>query len=389
MRALLRLLGIGAIALLGIPAALIAHAISPNTVTNCDQISQFAHATTATPPIGFPDVSFPTHSVSVTNGQTHDVYTYQITSVCTNSSTVSAVVSFYKSYLPAHGWASSSTYPYKANPAASCGTSICWRKNGPPKRYVSLQGVVQNGSVVTYALWTAIAPKPSFTINRRSTSLTIGPSTNGSIGVACASGEQMLGGGYTLSDHSRSPYASYPSAINVWRVNARSGATSLTIGVYAMCLAANFPIQAQIHTLTGDVSGYLDVSCPSGTTATGGGFSIAIGSQIDEMIQQGSFWEMQATPSGTGTAYAICAIGMVHEPNATAYFNDSGDQTRTVSCPSGFTLIGGGFHYGAYPFPWYQDYPYPDAAHWTVSAVESASMEPPTANGSCDWFNPF
>lgn len=253
---------------------------SPNANTaNCGQAPGFSAAGTASAGSVFPDIAFPANSVSVPGSAFTDVYTFTLINVCTNSTTAAAVQSFFASSLTGAGWSQSATYPYKGNVSSSCGDPYCWRKQiAADIRYVSLESVTTAGSVVVYTLRLAKAPNVTFNVATHSNTQSVPQGQTVMVTTSCASGEQMVGGGYFVSDTNLIYEAgeSYPSSMSAWTsaiYNNTSQPMSLT--TYVECVQANYPLYMQRFSksasLSAGGSGPVYVTCPTGTVAVGGG----------------------------------------------------------------------------------------------------------------------
>ncbi len=256
---------------------------TPNAHTqSCAQAPGFSGA----PPAGvgsagqnFTDVGFPANSVSFAGSAFKDVYAFQLINVCTNNATANAVRSFYANSLPNAGWSQSATYPYQGNVSSSCGDPYCWRKQiGGDIRYVSLEDVNAAGSVVVYVLRVAVAPTPSFAVVQRYNASNVPEGQTIYVTATCHSGEQLLGGGYFITDSNQiyEPGESYPSGSNAWTAaiyNNTSETMSLT--TYAECAQANFPLGVKMvsQSISLGAGGEKAVAayCPNGTVAVGGG----------------------------------------------------------------------------------------------------------------------
>jgi hypothetical protein len=376
----------------------------PSGTTSCAQISDFASAGPASPASGFADLSFPAGSVGITTGPISHVYQFQIVNVCTNATTAAAVQAFYTGKLPASGWTTSSTYPYQANPAAACGTAICWRK-GAPRRYISLQDVHSSGSVVVYALWTAIAPLPSYKLTWRSNHVSLpagAPTTH--VTTSCNAGEQMLSGGFFIDspDGNHSADSTYPSSLTTWTVTAHNAsASAITLWSYAGCLSANFSLGMTI------VTSSTQAKCPSGGVITGGGYVYHSGSTtFDEGPIPGPLsapsgppitWE-ELYASANVTVYGMCATqnitGHRVAASTSAILTDIGQFTDVVSaaCPSGQFLTGGGYEIYDNSFPLIQHYfesaPGP-SGNWLVGGYAPGFSSDSEGVGICNSFSPI
>lgn len=325
---------------------------------DCAHASGFSSAGAASAGGSFSDVSFPANSVSVVNSSFTDTYQFQIIKVCTNGSTSSAVRSFFASNLPSSGWANVSNYPYHGDPTSACGDPNCWRKGGSPVRYVSLESLSTSGSVALYSLRLAIAPSAASA--QMVTHYTYVTGSSGTLGATakCASGEQMVSGGYYIDNTNmiNVPFANYPSASNAWTASLALNVTiSTKLLVYVVCMKANFLLHTQIvhntATVTGGATVPVTVGCPSGTVVTGGGFKATAGgfTFILGSTPGSAGWGM-ATRLGAGssiteTVYALCGHNLAGPGivNSSFVAGSSAWNASDISCGSGTLRTGGGF----------------------------------------------
>jgi hypothetical protein len=131
----------------------------PASVTKCSQVPAFSGAGPVSVSAAFSEIAFPAGTVGAL-AQSFETksYLFEIINACTNSFTASHIRSYFTAALPPTGFAQSATFPYQGNPAAACGDPYCWVSSLPTNRYVSLESISANGSVVTYKLRLAIAP---------------------------------------------------------------------------------------------------------------------------------------------------------------------------------------------------------------------------------------
>jgi len=131
----------------------------PAGVTKCSQVPAFSGAGPASVSAAFNEVAFPAGTVGAL-AQSFETksYLFEIINACTSNFTASHIRSYFAGALPPTGFAQSATFPYQGNPAAACGDPYCWVSSLPTNRYVSLESIAANGSVVTYKLRLAIAP---------------------------------------------------------------------------------------------------------------------------------------------------------------------------------------------------------------------------------------
>ena len=325
---------------------------------DCAHATGFASAGAADAGSSFADVSFPYNSVSFIDSTSTQTYQFKIVKVCTNSTTASAARSFFASTLTSAGWTNVSTYPYHGDPTSACGDPNCWRKSGAPAvRYVSLESLSTAGSVALYALRLAIAPSAaSASVVTHYTTVT-GSTGALSATATCASGEQMVSGGYYIDNTNmiNTADSNYPSTANAWTARVTLNITiSTKLLVYVVCMRANFLLHTQIVHNTATVAGGttvpVTVGCPSGTIVTGGGFKATPNGYtfILGSTPGSAGWGM-ATRLGAGTSisetvYALCAHNLSGPVISSVGFvvGISASNAMDVSCSSGLRT-GGGF----------------------------------------------
>jgi hypothetical protein len=117
----------------------------------------------ATAGSAFADVTFPSGSFSTSAAKSHGGdgrFTVEQFDVCTPTTRMDAIQSFFATGLPSGGWAQAPSYPYDGAYRASCGDQYCWSKD-PTPRYVSLESVInQPNGYVTYHMRLALPPMP-------------------------------------------------------------------------------------------------------------------------------------------------------------------------------------------------------------------------------------
>jgi hypothetical protein len=86
---------------------------------------------------------------------------------------------------------------------------------------------------------------PTFTVMRRTASTPLPIQVPTTVTARCLSGEQVLSGGYFVSDRGNPVTESYPSTSSSWTVTTLSGFAQTTLFAYALCLRANFSAQIQ------------------------------------------------------------------------------------------------------------------------------------------------
>jgi hypothetical protein len=205
-------------------------------------------------------------------------------------------------------------------------------------------------------------------VERHQRAVTVPVGADGVATASCASGEQLLGGGYELSTGGTVPFASFPSAANTWtvRVHPRTGGP-LQLTAFADCLQAPFDVGATIVTGASDtgnpppsthVEANTAAECPSGTTLTGGGFQLT-------GDDNGYVWDLRPSHNPalwnawvaigfvltgpiTVTPYAVCArthLSNPPDPHPSFPFTIPAmrNAASSASCPSGQVLTAGGY----------------------------------------------
>lgn len=340
----------------------------PSGLASCSQAPGFGSAGAASGGVNFSDVPFPSSSVSTTGSSfSAGYYTFRIVNVCSNGVAASDVRSFYSGHLTSGGWNQSSTYPYSGDVTRGCGDPYCWRNpNGPTgaPRYVSLENVATSGSVAEYSLRLALAPNASYSTVVRYNSANVGQGSPVSVNAVCASGEQMLDGGYYVQDTNEiyTASSSYPSAANTWTATVYNNSSQpMTLWSYVVCLQANFPINVQIaHSSQSLSAGAPDtavsVTCPGGIGSSGGGYQITTPSPsglasvfVDGSQPTVAGWQTNAWPrysNATVQTYALCPTMNLSGGNIyqqTFSVPTSGTNQVSLACASGQVLTGGGF----------------------------------------------
>lgn len=166
----------------------------------------------------------------------------------------------------------------------------------------------------------------------------------GSLSVSCASGEQLLSGGFYVYAFEQAAFgvSSYPSAPDTWTVAVdNTGPSYDELTAYVYCLQADYALGTTIVQAANPGSGLVTASCPAGSTLIGGGFSGTKG-VVTTAAPNGNGWQ-----TDDGTAYAICATQNVTVTSlASATFTTPTNTTAsgtTAPCPTGQYASGGGF----------------------------------------------
>jgi hypothetical protein len=204
---------------------------------------------------------------------------------------------------------------------------------------------------------------PSTVVQRHSSPVTVAASSDGIANATCTSGEQMLGGGYLLSEHEVVPSLNAPSGSAIWKVSVHNPlASAFQVTAFADCLQASFSAGSTIVTSTPGLleGGFVQAGapCPSGAVVTGGGFEMTPPDAGYVWVSRPALrdfnaWIAKAMPlSGSVTlqAYAICASAHLSDPLTTTphptFDFPIGGATfaqSTAPCPPGQVLTQGGF----------------------------------------------
>jgi hypothetical protein len=163
------------------------------------------------------------------------------------------------------------------------------------------------------------------------------------LSASCASGEQLLSGGYSISadEQAAKIMASYPSAADTWTVTVEGISfdepAQLTVDAY--CLQASYSLGTTIVQAPSAGSGLVTADCPGGSTLIGGGFS----GETSVTIPVSNGWQTK-----NATAYAICATQNVTATSlaSTTFTIPTGFPLASASanCPSGQIASGGGYN---------------------------------------------
>lgn len=166
----------------------------------------------------------------------------------------------------------------------------------------------------------------------------------GTLTVSCASGEQLLSGGFSGDAFEGAVYVveSYPSAADSWTVTVDNTAApswvQMTVSVY--CLQADYSLGTTIVQVANTGSGAAVANCPAGSTLISGGYAGT--TRLTASQPQGNGWQ-----ADTANVYAMCATQNVAATSlASATFTTPSNSTNagaTASCASGQLATGGGF----------------------------------------------
>jgi hypothetical protein len=227
-------------------------------------------------------------------------------------------------------------------------------------RYVSLESVTSSGSVAVYTIRLATAPTPSGAISVRTNSVSVPNGSTVSTTASCVSGEQLLSGGYYVSDSNAlyNAEASYPSSTGAWTASVTNNTSqAMTLYAYAVCLNANYTLGVQVvsNTVGPFASGtqIATVACPSGNVVLGGGFKttpanagFVVGSTPGSAPAGWGIATRERSGSISETVYAVCAAHNVTAgPQGSVGFTiaANSDGQTSMGCASGLWLTGGGY----------------------------------------------
>jgi len=216
----------------------------------------------------------------------------------------------------------------------------------PPLRYVLL---VFGLMVSTFLLFSgspghARAASATIVTHQVVGSQVIQIGQTGSLSASCASGEQLLSGGFYVYAFEQAAFgvSSYPSAADTWTVSVdNTGPSSDELTVYVYCLQADYSLGTTIIQAANPGTGLVTASCPAGSTLIGGGHA-GTKSVVTTSAPNGNGWQ-----TDDGTAYALCATqNVITTSLASATFTTPTNSTAsgaTSTCPSEQYASGGGF----------------------------------------------
>jgi len=161
--------------------------------------------------------------------------------------------------------------------------------------------------------------------------------------ATCASGEQMVGGGFSGNAFEGAVFFidNYPSGANAWTgtVNNVLTGSSESASVSVYCLQASYSIATTIVHISGSGSGTMNANCPVGSVLLSGGYVSGGGTSIPN----GNGWQASGTD-----VYALCATQSLRSaPSASTAFLppvEFGETTGTANCATGQLATGGGFN---------------------------------------------
>jgi hypothetical protein len=371
------------------------------SIAHCADLPAFTGAQTASAGTAFVDLPFPPQSVSVAGAGADNFYHYQLVNVCVDGGgAASDTLKFYAGAMKTAGWAATPTYPYDGDQTHACGDTYCWRKADKVARYVSLEHLSGNGAVTIYDGRLATGPTPSASLAVRSAGGSGRPGQAVTVSASCSGGEQMVGGGYSVSTHAYGATSSYPSAQSTWTVTVvGAGSVTFAVQTYVECLSANYSLGLQLvpvsfQVAAGAGSQATTAGCTSGVAVGGGAKVSGSGAQLAESAPaQGlSGWNASATAGSggaQGTAYALCATRNLDAgpPTSRTFTIYSGtDAQASLGCASGQWLTSGGYSNsdpGADGKNLYSlDGPTADGSRWFV---QGRNLDSSSAHGATIW----
>ena len=184
----------------------------------------------------------------------------------------------------------------------------------------------------------------------------IAANSSGHVVATCPAGMKVTGGGFvSVASPLVRVYASSMEG-NGWAVDARNNFGS-TIGFFtrAICVS-NLPgatsqvsAQKSVPINTGYGFGPIDVTCPAGTTVTGGGYTGVSGVQVYISRKAGNGWELYVNNNSgvvpTQIVNAICYDGAGADSIEVEQVgtDNSKNISAVANCPGDRILTGGGF----------------------------------------------
>jgi len=201
---------------------------------------------------------------------------------------------------------------------------------------------------------TSLIIVPMISVEQVMEQITIPADSIGNTTADCPPGSTVVSGGFAGSDGLRIYHSMKDE--NGWRIYGRNTtAASQTMNAYAICMTiSGGSVSQEMLQVNANANGisHLEVSCPTGSVVTGGGWVIGSNNPIEiynsSLSENG--WQIYVNNSGGENplinAYAICLSGT---SGTTASVGSNGpvtaDGTGHViqACPSGSFVTGGGF----------------------------------------------
>ena len=196
---------------------------------------------------------------------------------------------------------------------------------------------------------------PPLSVDQFMEQITIPANSSNNTTVTCPSGSVLVSGGFAGGDGVRIWHSMKDG--NGWRVHGRNNTgSSKLLNVYAICLFNSGGSTSQVfeqENVNANDTTQIEVSCPSGSLVTGGGWIIGSTdpTEIYNSTRSGNGWQIYINNTGGGTpfinVYAVCLSGVV---GTTSQVSDTTGQIPPndtlqleKACPSGTLVTGGGF----------------------------------------------
>jgi hypothetical protein len=197
-------------------------------------------------------------------------------------------------------------------------------------------------------------------VQRHVAPIVIAPGTPARTIAACMSGEQLVGGGYTVDGGNVFPTDNRPISLTAWLVQAfNSTPAPIQVTAFADCLQA--PFSAGEVIVNGPTVAVVPpnaatsvATCPAGATVTGGGWSMDISAPTGRVffsLPSSSFnaWGVAiVATSGSINARSVALCSTLNLTGNSIVSNPLtipplSNAVTSVSCPAGTHLSSGGF----------------------------------------------
>lgn len=162
--------------------------------------------------------------------------------------------------------------------------------------------------------------------------------------ATCASGEQMVGGGFSGNAFEGAVHFTdnYPSGANAWTgtIDNTIAPSWVQVAVSVYCLQASYLIAPTIVHASGSGAGTTTANCPDGSVLLSGGYVSGGGISAPN----GNGWQAYGTD-----VYVLCATQSLRSASSasTAFSSPGGfgsSRTGTANCAIGQLATGGGFN---------------------------------------------
>ncbi|HEY5119753.1 MAG TPA: NBR1-Ig-like domain-containing protein [Anaerolineales bacterium] len=182
-------------------------------------------------------------------------------------------------------------------------------KNGNGWTAVAKNNAAVNRPMVVYA---ECLTYPSASAVQVNNSIMVSPSSFASQTAVCPAGSIVTGGGYTSSpDGAMWTYASWQNG-NGWEVSEMNTVGSAkTFNVYATCLSGVPLATAKINntgTIPASGDGFVEVACPAGKVATGGGFGLGTNTLPYFSGFSSGYWRVYVHNSNASVASLLTTV---------------------------------------------------------------------------------